>query len=53
MIDATAFAVARARRTELAADKEHVNQVLRAGAIKARSLAQMVLKRAKIASGLD
>jgi len=47
------FAVARARRTELAADKEHVNQVLRAGAIKARSLAQMVLKRAKIASGLD
>ncbi len=47
------FAAARARRAELAADKEHVNQVLRAGAIKARSLAQMVLKRAKIASGLD
>jgi tryptophanyl-tRNA synthetase len=47
------FAAARARRAELAADPEYVNQVLRAGAAKARSLAQTVLKRAKIASGLD
>ncbi len=47
------FAAARAKRAELAADQEYVNQVLRAGATKARSLAQTVLKRAKIASGLD
>ncbi len=47
------FATARAKRAELAADPEYVNQVLRAGATKARSLAQTVLKRAKIASGLD
>jgi len=47
------FAAARAKRAELAADPEYVNQVLRAGAAKARSLAQTVLKRAKIASGLD
>ena len=47
------FAAARTRRAELAADPEYVNQVLRAGAAKARSLAQTVLKRAKIASGLD
>src|SRR6266851_400685 len=47
------FAAARAKRAELAADPEYVNQVLRAGATKARSLAQAVLKRAKVASGLD
>ncbi len=47
------FAAARAKRAELAADPEYVNQVLHAGAAKARSLAQTVLKRAKIASGLD
>jgi len=47
------FAAARAKRAELAADQEYVNQVLRAGAAKARSLAQTVLKRAKIACGLD
>jgi tryptophanyl-tRNA synthetase len=47
------FAAARAKRAELAADPEYVNQVLRTGAAKARSLAQTVLKRAKLASGLD
>jgi tryptophanyl-tRNA synthetase len=47
------FAAARAKRAELAAEQECVNQVLRAGATKARSLAQTVLKRAKLASGLD
>jgi len=47
------FAAARAKRAELAAEQEYVNQVLRAGATKARSLAQTVLKRAKIACGLD
>jgi tryptophanyl-tRNA synthetase len=47
------FAAARAKRAELAAEQEYVNQVLRAGATKARSLAQTVLKRAKLASGLD
>src|SRR3989442_40471 len=47
------FAAARAKRADLAADQEYVGQVLRAGATKARSLAQTVLKRAKIASGLD
>jgi len=47
------FAAARAKRAELAADQEYVNQVLRAGAAKARSLAQTGLKRAKIACGLD
>ena len=47
------FAAARARRTELAAHLEHVNSVLAEGAVRARSLAQKVLKRAKEASGLD
>jgi len=47
------FAAARAKRAELAANPEYINQVLRAGAAKARSVAQTVLKRAKIACGLD
>jgi tryptophanyl-tRNA synthetase len=47
------FAAARARRAELAANLDHVNAVLAAGAVRARSLAQQVLKRAKTASGLD
>src|SRR5713226_1160828 len=47
------FAAARAKRAKLAADPEYVNQVLRAGAAKARSLAQTVLKRARVAGGLD
>ena len=47
------FAAARARRAELAANLDYVNQVLRDGAVKARALAQQVLKRARVASGLD
>jgi len=47
------FATARAKRAELAANPDYVNQVLRAGAAKARSLAQTVLRRARVASGLD
>jgi tryptophanyl-tRNA synthetase len=47
------FAAARARRAELAAHPDQVNKVLSDGAVKARSLAQKVLKRAKEASGLD
>ena len=47
------FAAARAKRAELAANLEYINQMLRTGATKARSLAQTVLKRAKAASGLD
>jgi len=46
------FAKARAHRAELAANPDYVQQVLTAGAGKARSLAQQVLKRAKAASGL-
>ena len=47
------FAEARQRRTELAANRDYVNQVLTAGAVKARTLAQTVLKRARKASGLE
>ena len=47
------FAPARARRAELAANLDHVNTILADGAIRARTLAQKVLKRAKLASGLD
>src|SRR5207249_7307783 len=47
------FAAARAKRAELAANPDYVHQVLSAGAVKARALAQQVLKRAKVASGLD
>src|SRR5881396_159840 len=46
------FAPARARRAELAANLEYVNRVLQDGAAKARALAQTVLQRAKVASGL-
>jgi tryptophanyl-tRNA synthetase len=46
------FAAARVRRAELAANLDYVNQVLREGAGKARSLAAGVLARAKKASGL-
>src|SRR5438093_1748428 len=46
------FAKARASRAELAANPDYVQQVLTAGAAKARTLAQQVLKRAKVASGL-
>src|SRR5437868_7245857 len=47
------FADARKKRAELAANLDHVNQVLADGAAKARSLARSVLNRAKQASGLD
>ncbi len=46
------FAPARARRVELAANLDHVNQVLKDGAAKAQALARTVLDRAKKASGL-
>ncbi|MDB6112390.1 MAG: Tryptophanyl-tRNA synthetase, partial [Pedosphaera sp.] len=47
------FAAARARRAELSANLDYVNGVLADGAARARTLAQQVLKRAKLASGLD
>src|SRR5689334_8070633 len=47
------FAAARTKRAELAANLGYVNDVLRDGAAKARALAQQVLKRAKVASGLE
>jgi tryptophanyl-tRNA synthetase len=47
------FAAARTRRAELAANLDYVQQVLREGAAKARSVAQPVLRRARLASGLD
>jgi tryptophanyl-tRNA synthetase len=46
------FASARAKRAELAANVDHVHQVLRDGAAKAQALARTVLNRAKKASGL-
>ena len=47
------FADARKKRAELAANLDYVNGVLAAGATKARTLAQSVLKRARKASGLE
>ncbi len=47
------FAEARARRTELAANRDYVEQVLREGAQRAAGVARTVLKRAKLACGLD
>ena len=47
------FAAARARRAELAANLDHVHQVLRDGAGKARVVADKVLKRARQACGLE
>ncbi|MBI2925645.1 MAG: tryptophan--tRNA ligase [Verrucomicrobia bacterium] len=47
------FAAARVRRAELAADLGYVEQVLRDGAGKARAVADGVLKRARVASGLE
>ncbi len=49
----THFAEARAKRKELEANLDYVNQVLKDSAAKARTLAQKVLHRAKVASGLD
>ena len=47
------FASARARRSELATNLDHVHGVLRDGATRAHTLARTVLDRAKKASGLD
>ena len=49
----TYFAPARARRAELASNLDHVNQVLTDGAVRARTIAQKTLARAKVACGLD
>ena len=47
------FTAARAKRAELVANLDFVNQVLAAGAAKAREKAAEVLKRARKASGLE
>jgi len=47
------FAVSRAKRAELAANLDYVDQVLREGATRARAVADKVLKRARAAGGLD
>lgn len=47
------FAPARTKRAELAANLDYVHGVLRDGAARARPVAQKVLKRARLASGLD
>ena len=47
------FAEARKKRAELAANLDYVNGVLADGATKARTVAQKVLQRARIASGLE
>jgi len=46
------FAGARQQRAELAAHPDFVDKILSDGAHKARTLAQKVLRRAKVASGL-
>ena len=46
------FSSARAKRAELAANLDYVNQVLREGAERAEKIATPVLKRAKTACGL-
>ena len=46
------FAVARARRAELAANLDHVDAVLRDGALRARATAEQVIGRARRACGL-
>lgn len=47
------FSAARERRAELAANLDHVRQILQHGADRARSVARPVLHRAKQACGLD
>jgi tryptophanyl-tRNA synthetase len=49
----TYFAPARARRAELAAQPDYVDQVLREGAVRARSVATAVIQRARAACGID
>jgi len=47
------FSPYRARRTELAANLDYVEQILRDGAARARATASIVLKRARKACGLE
>jgi tryptophanyl-tRNA synthetase len=47
------FAAARARRAELAANRDHVQRVLAEGAERARAVASVVIKRVRRASGLQ
>ena len=47
------FTAPRARRAELAANLDHVEQVLAEGAARARTKAEEVLRRAKTACGLE
>jgi tryptophanyl-tRNA synthetase len=47
------FAPMRQRRAELVANPDHVQEVLRQGAERARSMARQVLNRAKLAAGLN
>jgi len=47
------FAAARARRAELAGNLDHVEAVLRDGAVRARAVASVVMKRARQASGIE
>jgi tryptophanyl-tRNA synthetase len=47
------FAPARARRAELLADPGYVERVLREGAERARSVARVVVARARRAAGID
>ncbi len=47
------FAAARARRAQLKANLDYVQQVLKDGAARARAKAREVLARAKAAGGLD
>ena len=49
----TRFAPARAKRAELAANMPYVESVLADGATRARLVARNVLKRARLASGLE
>ncbi|MGH7954213.1 MAG: tryptophan--tRNA ligase, partial [Limisphaerales bacterium] len=47
------FADARKKRAELAANLDYVNKILTNGAMKARTLAQKILKRARKNCGLE
>jgi tryptophanyl-tRNA synthetase len=47
------FAAARARRAELLADPGYVDRVLAGGAARARAVAEVVMRRARTACGLD
>jgi tryptophanyl-tRNA synthetase len=47
------FAPARARRAELLLNPDYVDQVLRDGAARARSVASVVIRRARKAAGLE